>query len=80
MTEACRARMATSETGAVTVRVSAPPESGKANTAVIQAVADALGMPPSALEIVRCHTTRDKIVVVDGLTEDEVISRLKDSA
>ncbi|MDP6101889.1 MAG: DUF167 domain-containing protein [Dehalococcoidia bacterium] len=39
--------------GVITCRVSAAPEKGKANAAVIEAIAHALGVPPSAVEIVR---------------------------
>ncbi len=77
--KARRAGVTVSEAGGVTVRVSAPPERGKANAAVIEAVAHALGMPPSAVEIVRGHTTRDKVLVVEGLTQEEAMSRLQSS-
>ena len=51
--KARRAGVTVSESGGVTVRVNAPPERGKANAAVIETIAHALGMPPSAVEIVR---------------------------
>lgn len=48
--------------GAVQVRVTATPEAGKANAAVIALLARALGVPKSALAIVRGQTGRDKLV------------------
>ena len=75
--KARRTGVTVSEAGHVTVRVSAPPERGKANDAVIEAIAHALGMPPSAVGIVRGHTTRDKVFVVDGLTQEEAMRRLQ---
>jgi uncharacterized protein YggU (UPF0235/DUF167 family) len=44
------------------VRVTAAPEDGKANAAVIALLAKALGVPRSALAIVRGATARDKII------------------
>lgn len=44
------------------VRVTATPEDGKANDAVIALLAKALGVPKSALAIVRGTTARDKII------------------
>ncbi|MBI2856559.1 MAG: DUF167 domain-containing protein [Chloroflexi bacterium] len=64
------------ETGVVTVRVRAAPERGKANAAIIEALARALQVPPSAVEIVRGHVSRDKVVVVDGITQEEAMRRL----
>ena len=48
--------------GIVQVRVTATPEAGKANTAVLALLAKALGVPKSALSIVRGETGRDKRV------------------
>lgn len=76
--KARRAGVAVSEAGVITVKISAPPERGKANAAVIEAVANALGVAPSVLKIVRGSTSRDKVLVVEGLTQDEVMSRLRD--
>jgi hypothetical protein len=58
------------------VRVSAPPESGKANEAVRDLLAETLGVPRSATEIVSGAASRDKVVAVRGLTTDEVERRL----
>ena len=65
-----------SEAGVVTVRVSAAPERGRANAAVMEVLADALQVSPSAVEIVRGHGSRDKMVVVEGLTREEAMRRL----
>ncbi len=50
------------ESYSVRVWVTSPPEKGKANKAVIALLATALGMPKSALSIVRGETSRDKQV------------------
>ncbi len=45
---------------AVCVRVTAPPDGGKANKAVCKAVASSLGVPKTAVEVVSGHTARRK--------------------
>jgi uncharacterized protein (TIGR00251 family) len=47
------------------IRVSAAPEDGKANAAVIKILARSLGIPKSALEIVRGHSSRQKLVAFE---------------
>ncbi len=58
------------------VRVTAAPESGKANEAVRDLLADALGVPRSSTEIVSGAGSRDKVVLVHGLTTSEAEQRL----
>jgi uncharacterized protein (TIGR00251 family) len=50
------------------VAVTAPPVDGKANAAVIEALAEALGVPRRAITIVRGETGRNKTVRIEGLT------------
>lgn len=57
------------------VRVTAAPENGKANAAVERTVAMALGIPKSAVRVVRGHTSRTKILEVDGVDEYRVTER-----
>jgi uncharacterized protein len=47
-------------------RVSAPPEGGKANAALIAMLAKALDVPPSAIAVARGETARIKHVVLHG--------------
>ena len=66
--------------GVIAVRVTAAPADGKANAAVIKAVADAIGTRPSGLSLISGHTGRDKRVQVNSLTPDELtlaLERLK---
>jgi uncharacterized protein (TIGR00251 family) len=62
---------------AVVVRVAAPPVEGAANEAVIDALADVLGLPRRALTILRGQTGRDKLIAIDGLSASAVSSRLE---
>jgi uncharacterized protein (TIGR00251 family) len=57
-------------------RVTAPPESGKANDALVELLASTLGVSRSGVEIVAGHGSRDKTVVVRGLDGDDVDARL----
>lgn len=48
------------------VRVTAPPDKGKANKAVIAMVAEAAGLPKSALVLVSGETDRHKTILITG--------------
>jgi len=48
------------------IRVSAAPEDGKANAALIKLLAKTWKVPKNALEIVAGHGNRRKIVQIDG--------------
>jgi hypothetical protein len=62
------------------VRVSAPPEDGRANQAVLGLLAEALRLPRRAVSIVAGHGSRDKIVACEGLSADEIEVRLASAA
>lgn len=64
--------------GTLSVRVSAPPVEGAANTAVGALLAGVLGVRPSAVKVVHGARGRDKTVRVAGLTLDEMKRRLLD--
>ncbi len=51
---------------ALKVAVTAPPEDGKANTAVLKTLSKALGIPRSSLDIRAGKTSRNKTVSVSG--------------
>lgn len=48
------------------VKVTAPPDKGKANRAVIETVAKAAGMPKSSLRLIAGETDRHKTLLVTG--------------
>ena len=56
--------------------VTAPAERGRANEAALRLLADALGLPRQRLRIVRGHTSRQKVIAIEGLDEAEVRARL----
>jgi hypothetical protein len=58
------------------VRVSAPAERGRANAAVEELLADALGVAKDHVRIVAGSTSARKILEISGLSEAEVRERL----
>ncbi len=61
---------------AIKVRLTAPPVEGKANKALVDYLAERLGVSKSAVTIVSGHGARQKVVEVDGLSEAEIRGRL----
>ena len=58
------------------VRVTAAPEHGRANDAVLRLLADTLSVPREALTIVSGHSARDKIVELTGVGPGLIERRL----
>jgi hypothetical protein len=61
---------------ALKVQVSAPPERGGANAAVIALLAQALGVNPRDLSIIRGATAPRKVLLVRGCLIEEARRRL----
>jgi hypothetical protein len=59
------------EGGGFKIRLTAPPVDGAANEALIRFLADALSVPKSQVEIVSGHTSRDKVVRINGTSDAE---------
>lgn len=49
------------------IRLQAPPVDGKANAALVAFVAGQLGVPRSAVSVVRGSTSRSKVVRIEGV-------------
>lgn len=62
------------------VRVTAPPERGKANLAVEALLREALGLSAGATRIVSGGSSPRKVVEVVGLSEREIRRRLSDAS
>ena len=58
------------------VRVAAPPVKGKANRELVAFLSKVLGVGKDSLTLVKGHTSRDKVIAVAGLSQEEVIQRL----
>ena len=61
--------------GVLKVRVMAPAVEGAANTALIRLLADELGVARRDVRIVAGATSRQKLVVVDGVGSEAVVAR-----
>jgi len=62
--------------GVLRVKVSAPPSKGKANRELIAFLSRLLGVSKGSINIMKGHTTRNKVVGIDGLSREEVMKRL----
>ena len=61
---------------ALKVSVCAPPAEGKANEACIEFLATLLNVPRSSVTIASGRTGRKKVILVQGVTPEEVRRRL----
>jgi uncharacterized protein len=57
---------------ALKVRLAAPPVDGAANAALVELLADVLGVPLSSVRIVTGATSRGKVVEVDGVRVENI--------
>lgn len=62
--------------GALRVDVTAAPERGRANDAVVRLLATALGVTRTDVNVRQGHTSRDKRIDVAGLELDELRARI----
>lgn len=60
------------------VAVTAPPEGGRANRAILEVLAEALGLKKAQMEILSGATSRDKVVLIRNVTPDELQNHLED--
>ena len=56
------------EGGGLKIRLTAPPVDGAANEALVKFLARSLGVSKSQVEIVSGHTSREKIVRINGIS------------
>ena len=64
--------------GVLRVRVAAPPIDGAANQALLRLLADELGVARRSVRLVAGAAGRQKLVVVDGVSPEEILSRWPD--
>jgi uncharacterized protein len=62
------------------VRVTAAPEGGRANEAVVRLLAETLAVPREAVTLVSGHGGRDKIVELIGIGPSQIERRLTSAA
>lgn len=60
------------QAGALKVAVTAPPEDGRANAALVEVLRDWLGLKRSQVELIGGPTNRNKVFLVRGVSADEL--------
>ena len=58
--------------GSLKVYVTAPPEDGRANEAVVEAIAEWLGVKRRQIQIVTGTTSRHKVVRLTGVSQEQI--------
>ena len=58
------------------IKVTAPPVDAAANQALVRLLAERLECPRGAVRLIKGHTSRHKVVFVEGLRPEEVMQRL----
>jgi len=64
------------EGGVLRIRLNAPPVEGKANEALVRFLAKELGVSRGSVTLVSGEKGRNKIVRIDGMTSEAVLSAL----
>ena len=62
--------------GILRIRVAAPPVKGKANKELVAFLSKVLGIGKSSLTIVKGHSSRNKVIAIDGLSQADVMEQL----
>ena len=71
-----RAGVQGEQAGALKIAVTAPPEDGRANRALLEELRKFLGLKRSQVELVGGATSRDKRFLLRGLTRAELQAKL----
>jgi uncharacterized protein (TIGR00251 family) len=71
-----RAGVQGEQAGALKVAVTAPPEDGRANRAIVEELRKALAIKGSQVELIGGQTNRDKRFLIRGLTRAELEKRV----
>lgn len=74
---ASRAQIVGFREGVLKVRVAAPPEAGRANRALEELLAAALGLKRAAVVVASGHGSPRKRVAIEGLSAAEIEQRLE---
>ena len=64
--------------GVLEVSLGSPPVEGRANKALVEFLSKRLGVRKSAVSIVGGERSRNKVILIEGLSEDDVKRMLSD--
>ena len=76
---ASKSAIAEITTEAVRMRVAAPPVEGKANRELERFLAKTLGLPKSAVAVIKGETGKLKKILAAGIAPDEATKKIKDA-
>ena len=62
--------------GVLHVRIAAPPVKGKANQELLDFLSKILSTGKTSLSIVKGQNTRNKVIVITGLSQEDAVKRL----
>lgn len=54
------------------IKVTAPPEKGRANQAVVELLADRLGLSTDVVSVVSGHSAPSKVIAINGMDEEMI--------
>jgi uncharacterized protein len=66
------------QAGALKVAVTAPPDKGRANDAIVEVLAEALGLKRTQIELLSGATSRQKRMLVRGVTRQALEAKLRE--
>lgn len=72
-----KSELAGEAAGRLKVRLMAPPVEGKANRELVRFLAARLGLKKNRLSLTAGERSREKSILLEGISPDEVRSRLK---
>ncbi len=58
------------------IKISAPPDKGKANKELIEFLSDILGRKKDCITIIKGHASHNKLISVEGMNQVEVTEKL----
>jgi uncharacterized protein (TIGR00251 family) len=62
--------------GVLQVKITAAPEGGKANRELITFLSRTLKVKKSAISIIRGETRRHKVISIEGMSREDIISKI----
>ncbi len=63
--------------GALKLAVTAPPEDGRANAALVELIRELLGVKRSQIELIAGQTSRDKRFLIRGVSRDDLAAKIE---
>ncbi|OGO00953.1 MAG: YggU family protein [Chloroflexi bacterium RBG_13_51_52] len=62
--------------GVLYIKIAAPPEKGKANKELIGFLAERMGIKKASLLIIKGQTSRNKVISIQGMSNEELLKRI----